>query len=251
MLSRDTYEEARRKAEGAKDAADALRAERDTLRTMIHSLDRVLRVGPHLRQRDQLVVESEPFADTVSNPEEFSTKVRDATKAREDAEGARQDAVARRDEVKTKIDGLVVSPNLAAAEKVIVSLSEEAVKVSGARVSRPNRLRDLDIEEAKLHPLREMLGLSSDADVAPMMPERAAIDRVQSLAAEALKRGSALETAEERVAPTSPSAFRLSRSCSAMSVLIAVHLGLIRKRIEGVAALLLLQDRPRRILFSL
>ena len=78
-------------------------------------------------------------------------------------------------------------------------LSEEAVKVSGARGSRPNRLRDLDIEEAKLHPLREMLGLSPDADVAAMMPERAAIDRVQSLAAEALKRGSALETAEERV----------------------------------------------------
>jgi len=200
LLSRDTYEEARRKAEGAKDAADALRSERDTLRTMIHSLDRVLRVGPHLRQRDQLVVESEPFADTVSYPEEFSTKVRDATKAREDAEEARQDAVARRDEVKAKIDGLVVSPNLAAAEKVIVTLSEEAVKVSGARGSRPNRLRDLDIEEAKLHALREMLGLSSDADVAPMMPERAAIDRVQSLAAEALKRGSALETAEERVA---------------------------------------------------
>ena len=200
LLFRDTYEEARRKAEGAKDAADALRAERDALRTEIHSLDRVLRVGPHLRQRDQFVIESEAFVDTVSYPEEFSTKVRDATKAREDAEEARQDAVARRDEVKTKIDGLVVSRNLAAAEKVIVSLSEEAVKVSSARGSRSNRLRDLDLEEAKLHPLREMLGLSSAADLALMMPERAAIDRVQSLAAEALKRGSALETAEERMA---------------------------------------------------
>ena len=199
LLSRDTYEEARRKTAEAKVAADGLRTERDTLRTLIHCFDRVLRVGPFLRQRDQLVVESEAFVGTVGHPEEFSTKVRDATKAHEDAEKARQDAVSRSDELKGKIDGLVVSQNLAAAEQVVILLNNEAVKVSGARGSRPNRSRDLDLEEAKLHPLREMLGRPPDADVAAMMPERAAIDRVQSLAAEALKRDSALGTAEERV----------------------------------------------------
>ena len=78
-------------------------------------------------------------------------------------------------------------------------LSEDAVKVSSARESRPNRVRDLDIEEAKLHPLQEMLGLEPDADVAGMLPDRAATDRVQTLAAEALEKGSVLASAEGRV----------------------------------------------------
>lgn len=78
-------------------------------------------------------------------------------------------------------------------------LSEDAVKVSGARESRQNRVRDLDIEEAKLHPLQEMLGLEPDADVAGMLPDRAATDRAQTLAAEALEKGSVLASAEGRV----------------------------------------------------
>ena len=65
LLSRDAYEEARKKAEDAKDDADALRAERDSLSASMPALERVLRVGPHLRGRDQLVVECEAFADTV------------------------------------------------------------------------------------------------------------------------------------------------------------------------------------------
>ena len=199
LLSRDTYEDARKDADGAKRAADALRVERETLRATIYKLERVVRVGPHLRQRDQLVGEIESFAETVGYPEEFSTQVRDALKARDDAEESHRKAVGQHDEVKGKIDGLVVSENLAAAQKVINLLSEDAVKVSGARESRQNRVRDLDIEEAKLHPLQEMLGLEPDADVAGMLPDRAATDRVQTLAAEALEKGSVLASAEGRV----------------------------------------------------
>ena len=80
--------------------------------------------------------------------------------------------MARRDEVKGKIDGLVGVEESGRGAEGVNLLSEDAVKVSGARESRPNRLRDLDIEEAKLHPLREMLGLAPDADVAGMMPEQ-------------------------------------------------------------------------------
>ena len=108
-------------------------------------------------------------------------------------------AVDRRDKVKGRIDSLSVSQKLAAAEKVIALLSERATQVSGARDSRANRARDIDIEEAKLHPLRAMLGLSPDADVSGMLPERTAVDRVQTLVADALERNPALEAAEERV----------------------------------------------------
>jgi uncharacterized protein YhaN len=199
LLSRDTYEDARKDADGARKAADALRAERETLRATIYKLERVVRVGPHLRQRDQLVGEIESFAGTVGYPEEFSTQVRDALKARDDAEESHRKVGGQHDEVKGKIDGLVVSENLAAAQKMINLLSEDAVKVSSARESRPNRVRDLDIEEAKLHPLQEMLGMEPDADVAGMLPDRAATDRVQTLAAEALEKGSVLASAEGRV----------------------------------------------------
>ncbi len=199
VLSRETYEEARRKAELAKEAAEGLRAERKTLSASISVLERVLRVGPVLRKRDQHLLELEAFADTTSYPEDFSTKVNNALRSRGDAEKNHAEAVEKRERVKGKMDGISVSAKLLAAEKVIVSLSERAIEVSGARNSRPNRHRDIDLQDAKLHPLREMLRLPPTASVAEMLPERAAIDRAQLLAAEALERKPALETAEERV----------------------------------------------------
>jgi uncharacterized protein YhaN len=198
LLSRDTYEEARNKAQKAKQTADALRGERVSLSVSISGLERVVRVGPVLRERNDLVLDCAAFADTASYPEDFSTKVHGALKAREDAEKAHREAVERLDKVQGKIDGLSVSRNLSAAEKVIALLSEKTVQVSHARGSRPNRLRDIDLEDAKLHPLRGMLGLSPTANVAEMLPERAAIDRVQSLVAKAFELKPSLTTANER-----------------------------------------------------
>ena len=45
LLSRDTYEDARKDADGAKRAADALRAERETLRATIYKLERLSGLG--------------------------------------------------------------------------------------------------------------------------------------------------------------------------------------------------------------
>jgi uncharacterized protein YhaN len=199
LLLRETYEGARKKAEDAKTVADGLRAERDRLRSAVNILDRVLRVGPHLRLRDQLLLDSVAYAETVDYPEEFSTKVRTVIGAREDAEKAYGKAVADRDAVKAKLDGITVSVSLATAAKMIADLEADAIKVAAARESRPNRLRDLDENNAKLHPLRAMLGLAPDADVAAKLPMRVATDVVLTLAAEAERGLEALETAEARV----------------------------------------------------
>jgi hypothetical protein len=199
LLLRETYEDARKKAEDAKTVADGLRAERDRLRSAVNVLDRVLRVGPHLRLRDQLLLDSVAYAETVDYPEEFSTKVRTVIGAREEAEKAYGKAVADRDAVKAKLDGITVSVSLATAAKMIADLEADAIKVAAARESRPNRLRDLDENNAKLHPLRAMLGLAPDADVAAKLPMRVATDVVLTLAAEAERGLEALETAEARV----------------------------------------------------
>jgi uncharacterized protein YhaN len=199
LLSRETYEDARKKAEDAKTSADGLRAERDRLRSAVNVFDRVLRVGPHLRLRDQLLLDSVAYAETVDYPDEFSTKVGTVIGAREVAEKACGKAVIDRDAAKAKLDGITVSVSLAAAAKMIADLEADAIKVAAARESRPNRLRDLDENNAKLHPLRGMLGLVPDANLAAKLPLRAATDVVLTLAAEAERRLEALETAEARV----------------------------------------------------
>src|SRR5271166_4860002 len=199
LVSRESYEEARDKAATAKEEADGLRAERDRLRTAVNVFERVVRVGPHLRLRDQLLVDSTAYSDTVGYPEEFSTKVSGAVGAREEAERAYGKAVADRDAAKSKLDGIVVSANLAAAGKVVVDLEADAIKVDGARENRPNRLRSIEENNAKLHPLRGMLGIPFEADVAPLLPSRLATDEVLTLAAEAERRLSVLKTAEARV----------------------------------------------------
>ncbi|MGO9428724.1 AAA family ATPase [Rhodoblastus sp.] len=199
LVSRESYEEARDKAAKAKEGADGLRAERDRLRTAVNVFERVVRVGPHLRLRDQLRVDSTAYADTVGYPEEFSMKVSSAVGAREEAERAYEKAVTDRDAAKNKLDGIVVSANLASAGKVIADLEADAIKVGGARENRPNRLRSIEENNAKLHPLRGMLGLPFEADVAPLLPFRPATDEVLRLAAEAERRLSVLETAEARV----------------------------------------------------
>lgn len=199
LVSRESYEEARDKATKAKEEADGLRAERDRLRTAMNVYERVVRVGPHLRLRDQQLADSTTYADTVGYPEEFSTKVSGAVGAREEAERTYGKIVADRDAAKNKLDGIVVSANLAAAGKVVADLEADAIQVGGMRESRPNRLRSIEENNAKLHPLRGMLGLSFEADVAPLLPSRAATDEVLTLAAEAERRLSVLETVEARV----------------------------------------------------
>jgi uncharacterized protein YhaN len=199
LLSRDAYEQARGRAIEAKKAADAFREERDRLRAVVNVLDRVVRVAPHLVLRNRLLVDHVAFADTADYPEAFSKKVVEAIEARDAAKDALQSALAERDETKGRLDTVFVSDSLADAGNKILDLVEAAIRVSGARESRQKRLHDLDVTNARLHPLRAMLGASPDVDVAGMLPRREAIDRVAALAADAARESAILEAAEARV----------------------------------------------------
>jgi uncharacterized coiled-coil DUF342 family protein len=135
-------------------------------------LDRVQRVAPRLRERDELLLACKEYSDTLNYPQEFSKKVRDAVGARDEARKAYDGAVERREKLKARLDSLSVSVELSAAEKVIRSLSERALIVGKARGDRHNRQKDIDTDEGKLDSLRRRLGLPSDADLAEVAGTR-------------------------------------------------------------------------------
>lgn len=199
QVSRDAYEEKRKEAEAALRVRTSLREEQQTLQAIAPRLERILRVAPDLRERDQLVEEAKAFADTAGYPDGFSKSVRDAQKANDAAAEELRKAIDRREGLKARIDALGVPPGLSAAERFVKDLSERAVHVKKARGDRSNREKEIETNEVKLAGLRRMLGLPAGSDLAGKLPDPAATERVQSLAAEAIERKSALNDAEQRV----------------------------------------------------
>lgn len=199
QLTRETYEQTRKAAEASAAAADGLRAERRQLATTIAALERILRVAPHLREREQLQEEFASFDDAAGFADGFSARVQDALVHAGEAAKALERAGQQRDKLAARVAGLEVSRPLVAAEKDVRALSERALHVAKARGDRPNRQRDIDEGEAQLANLRRMLGAGPDEDLAPKLPEPAAVEQVRALAAEAIERMPSLNAAARRV----------------------------------------------------
>lgn len=199
QLSRDTYEQTRKTAEKSAKTAQDLRDERRRIATDIAGLERILRVAPHLREREQLIEELASFEDAAGYADTLSARVREALGQADDASKALETAVQQRDKLAARIAGLGVSQPLTAAEKDVRALSERALHVAKARGDRPNRQRDIDDGEAQLANLRRMLGVDQDKDLAEKLPEPAAVERVRALAAEAIERRPSLNSATRRV----------------------------------------------------
>jgi len=200
LLSRDTYEQTRKTAEKSAKAAGDLREERRRIATDIAGLERILRVAPHLREREQLMLELAAYEDVAGYASSLSAQMRDAMGQAEEAAKAVETAVQQRDKLAARIAGLEVSRPITAAEKEVRSLSERALHVAKARGDRPNRQRDIDNGEAQLANLRRMLGIDQDEDLAEKLPESAAVERVRALAAEAIERAPSLSSATQRMA---------------------------------------------------
>ncbi|HEU4961228.1 MAG TPA: AAA family ATPase [Sphingomonas sp.] len=200
QLSRDAYEQTRKAADKAAQAAQTLREERRRLATNVAGLERILRVAPHLREREQLLKELAAYADAADYSADFSTRARVALAQQEEAGNALEMAIQRRDKLTARIASLPVSQPLAVAEKDIRAVSERALHVAKGRSDRANRQREIDEGEAQLAGLRRMLEADQDADLAEKLPEPAAIEKVRALAAEAIERAPSLTAAERRVA---------------------------------------------------
>ena len=200
QVSRDLYEEMAKRFDEAARAVSALRKERQDLVVETGRLDRVQRVAPRLRERNDLIDACRQFADTEAYPDGFFRKVRDALTLRGEAKGAHEKALEQCEKLKARAKSFDVSVELSNMEELIRSLNERATIVAKARGDRHNREREIDTDEGKLDALRRKLGAAPDADLAGLLPAPEAIDLVQTLATEATKRKPTLDGAEERAA---------------------------------------------------
>lgn len=198
QLSRETYEQTRKAAAAAGEKLNALRGERRSLGSSTFRLERVLRVAPHLRQLGSLAEALGPFDDIAHYPADFAGRVKSALEKRDHAAQQLEAAIERRDRIKARLDMLVVSQPLKSLEKRIRGLGERAIHVGKARSDRANRQREIDEGGLQLAALRRMLGLSIDADLSSLLPDQVSLDRVRSLAEEALERRPGLANAQSR-----------------------------------------------------
>lgn len=200
QFTRETYEQARKQAQAATTRLSGLRDERLTLATRIVRTERTIRVAPRLRELDGLTASLEALADVADLPSDFATRVRDAATASSEAEKSLQGATERRDRLQVRIDGLTISPELAAAETRIRDAAELSIHVSKARGDRANRQAEIDQGEAQLIGLRRMLTAPADAELGPILPARDATELVRALLASATERRPAHAAARERAA---------------------------------------------------
>lgn len=199
QLTRETFEQTRKASIAAGGKLNALRNERRGLGASISRLERVLRVAPHLRQLDNFKLDLVSYDDVVSFPDDFAVRMRAVLDQRNGAESRLAGAIERRNRLKARLDALVVSPGLKAAEQRVRDLAERAIHVSKARSDRANRQREIDEGEGQLAALRRMLGLPADADLAPLIPDQSALNLVRLLADEMVERRPSLASAKTRL----------------------------------------------------
>ncbi|AMK26044.1 MULTISPECIES: ATP-binding protein [Sphingobium] len=199
QLTRETYEQTRKAASAAGERLDALRAERRELGMTTARLERVLRVGPHLRALDNLTQELKAYDDIASFSSDFAARTRAALGRRDEAEQRLKGATDRGGRLKARLDALVVNAELKASEQRLRDLGERAIHVSKARSDRANRQREIDEGEAQLSLLRRMLDLAADADLALLLPDQSALDDVLRLANEMVERRPGLAGARARL----------------------------------------------------
>jgi uncharacterized protein YhaN len=199
QLTRETFEQTRKASLAAEQKLETLRHERSSLGASTSRLGRVLRVAPHLRQLASLTQDLVSYNDVASFQDDFAARMRTALDQRNGAENRLAGAIERRNRLKARLDALVVNPGLKAAEQRVRDLAERAIHVSKARSDRSNRQREIDDGEGQLAALRRMLGLPADADLAPLIPDQAALNFVRLLADEMVERRPSLASAKTRL----------------------------------------------------
>jgi uncharacterized protein YhaN len=199
QLTRETFEQTRKASLAAGENLEALRTERRSLGVLTSRLERVLRVAPHLRQLASLTQDLVGYDEVASFPDDFAVRMRTALDQRDRAEQRLEGAIERRNRLKARLDALVVNPGLKASEQRVRDLAERAIHVSKARSDRTNRQREIDEGEAQLAVLRRMLGLPTDADLAPLIPDQSALNLVRLLADEMVERRPSLASGVTRL----------------------------------------------------
>ena len=195
-VSRDAYEMARKNSLNAITRLDDFRSTRTELRAEISSLERLIRAVPHLLTHARVQQELESFTDIAGLDAEFHIKVAWAIDNITRSAEALEVAYANRERLLASYDAFAVDEAVLGAETRIRDLHEKAILVRKARADRANRVLALEKAEMDLASLRRMLQLPVDGDLEARLPQQGALDLVQRLAVEAIKRDTSLKAAQ-------------------------------------------------------
>ncbi|ATW05803.1 YhaN family protein [Sphingorhabdus sp. YGSMI21] len=200
MVTRDAYEKSRKAADAATKKLDDTRAERQNVSTEISVLERLVRAVPHILTLDRLSTALSEYEDISALEPNFDKQINAALKLREETVSALTKGRINRDRLSLRFDALEVSEAFIGAEAAVRDITEQAIHVRKARADRPNRLKEIESDEARLTTLRRMLHLPADADLTTRLPSQEVLDEVQKMATQAIERGTALVAARERKA---------------------------------------------------
>ncbi len=209
LVSVEAYQRAKQALEDAEIDLSTVTEAEVSLTAEISRLGRSLRVAPVLRNLDQAraqLVEVGPLADL---PPTFDVDVDASQTERVRAAGALLEAEARHQELETRMAGLVANPEIVACEANIRDIAERAIHVAKAREDRASRLRDLDESNQQLDSLRARLDVPADTDLADRLPPTVVVEKVSTLAGEALETRVRLSEAEGRAAEGAEDVSRL------------------------------------------
>jgi uncharacterized protein YhaN len=199
VKTREAYEQARKQVAAAGQEYEARKAEQKRLTEQMSREQRVERVVPSLVALDQVNGKIEPFADLPALRPDFATAVRGALSSRDAARAALEEAEKLRAGLELQTAALVVPIELIKAEAEIRDIVQKSVHVENERKSRPNRIVELAGQEAQLATLRESIGLTPDADLAPLLPKKSTLDSLQRLANRSIELRPRIEGLTEQV----------------------------------------------------
>jgi uncharacterized protein YhaN len=203
LLTREAFEETRRRREVAVAAVDALRLRTREIKQEILRLGRLVRVVPIIREHDRVGRDLSAFADLPCLSDGFAEACDAALGNAETAMTGLGEAESRCAALRARIEAITLPAAILNAEAAIRDVADRAVHVRKAREDRPRRDLELAALDDKLKTVRGGVGLSDDLALEEAAPPADAITAVQTLAAQGLaRRGEIKGLAEERVRET-------------------------------------------------
>ena len=176
-----------------------LTEDRLALETRKSARERASRVLPLLAQLDLIELEIETYGDVALLRPDFVTDVQETLKARDQANELLQEATNRCADLQRQIDKLPNHELLLGCEPEVRTIGEKATNVRAERESRPNRERELAVEQAKLVRLRELLQLDADADLRTHVPTGDARETARQLATQGRSLAEQVEGTEKQI----------------------------------------------------
>lgn len=217
LQTREAYELARKGRNAAEEEYSKLKKEKMGLAERLSREQRVERVIPALLELERVGESLRSYADLPDLPVEFAASVYNAMTARRNARTILEQSEEALASLAETVENLVIPTNLLSAEAVIDAIVERSGLVENERKSRANRIAELDRQEASLADLRENLGLTPIADLAPMLPSKPALDHVRKIASTGKQQQQKIEDLESEVDRDEESLKSMARAQAARS----------------------------------